>query len=311
MESGKIENKEMKKAAGMVRVGAILVVVALIGLLVMGISSCGGGSDKDKMQQQLDSLKLANEKLQLANETESLNQEFQQYENQAQYLKNDSLLEQYSQAKDKVEKLLAELKSEKATNSKRIKELKGEIATLKGLLRHYVEVIDSLSKENTALRSQNEELQSQNQQLSTTVSDYSQKNQRLNERMQLAEKLNLTGLSFSALNKKGKAEKKIDKAKQLVVSFTIPQNNSTPVGNKTFYVRIVSPEGTVLGGGHTFPFEGGNVAYTEKKTVEYDQQELSLTLYHNISTALSKGAYQVEVFVDNYRLASRSFSMTK
>ena len=99
----------MKKAAGMVRVGAILVVVALIGLLVMGVSSCGG-SDKDKMQQQLDSLKLANEKLQLAGETEALNQEFQQYENQAQYLKNDSLLEQYSQAKDKVEKLLAELK---------------------------------------------------------------------------------------------------------------------------------------------------------------------------------------------------------
>ena len=300
----------MKKAAGMVRVGAILVVVALIGLLVMGVSSCGG-SDKDKMQQQLDSLKLANEKLQLAGETEALNQEFQQYENQAQYLKNDSLLEQYSQAKDKVEKLLAELKSEKATNSKRIKELKGEISTLKGLLRHYVEVIDSLSKENTALRSQNEELQSRNQQLSTTVSDYSQKNQRLNERMQLAEKLNLTGLSFVAVNKKGKVEKKIDKAKQLVVSFTIPQNNSTPVGQKTFYVRIVSPEGTVLGSGRTFPFEGGNVVYTEKKTVEYDQRELSLTVYHNISTALSKGSYHVEVFVDNYRIASRSFSMTR
>lgn len=310
MKSEKFENKEMKKAAGMVRVGAILVVVALIGLLVMGVSSCGG-SDKDKMQQQLDSLKLANEKLQLAGETEALNQEFQQYENQAQYLKNDSLFEQYSQAKDKVEKLLAELKSEKATNSKRIKELKGEISTLKGLLRHYVEVIDSLSKENTALRSQNEELQSRNQQLSTTVSDYSQKNQRLNERMQLAEKLNLTGLSFVAVNKKGKVEKKIDKAKQLVVSFTIPQNNSTPVGHKTFYVRIVSPEGTVLGGGRTFPFEGGNVVYTEKKTVEYDQRELSLTVYHNISTALSKGSYQVEVFVDNYRIASRSFSMTR
>ncbi len=311
MEANKTENKEMKKAAGMVRVGAILVVVALIGLLVMSLASCSGNSDKEKMQQQLDSLKLANEKLQLAGETESLNQEFQQYENQAQYLKNDSLLEQYSQAKDKVEKLLAELKSEKATNSKRIKELKGEISTLKGLLRHYVEIIDSLSKENTALRSQNEELQTQNQQLSTTVSDYSQKNQKLNERMQLAEKLNLTGLSFTALNKKGKAEKKIDKAKQLAVSFTIPQNNSTPVGEKTFYVRIVSPEGNVLGGGHTFSFEGGSVAYTEKKTVEYSQQELSLTVYHNVSTALSKGSYQVEVFVDNYRIASRSFSMTK
>lgn len=309
MDSENIDKKEMNKAARMVRVGAILVVIALIGMLVMGVLSCGG--DKDKMQQQLDSLKLANEKLQLAGEYENLNQEFQQYENQAQYLKNDSLLEQYSQAKDKVEKLLAELKSEKATNTKRIAELKGEISTLKGLLRHYIQVIDSLTKENSALRNENQELQSQNQQLSSTVSDYSQKNQQLNERMQLAEKLNLTGLSLSALNKKGKTEKKIGKAKQLVVSFTIPQNNSTPTGEKTFYVRIVSPEGSVLGGNHTFPFEGGNVAYSEKTTKEYAQQEMHVTVYHNINTALSKGSYLVEVFVDNYRLVSRSFEMDK
>ena len=97
----------------------------------------------------------------------------------------------------------------------------------------------------------------------------------------------------------------------LLVSFTIPQNNSTPVGEKTFYVRIVSPEGTVLGQGRTFPFEGGNVVYTEKKTIEYDQQEVSLSVYHNVTSDLSKGSYLVEVFVDNYRLASRSFAMNR
>ena len=210
-----------------------------------------------------------------------------------------------------MEKLLAELKTEKATNRKRIKELQGEIATLKSLLRHYVAVIDSLGRENTELKNQNQQLQTENRQLSSTVSDYTQKNQRLSERMELAEKLNLTGLSFNALNKKGKTEKKIGKAKQLLVSFTIPQNNSTPVGEKTFYVRIVSPEGTVLGQGRTFPFEGGNVVYTEKKTIEYDQQEVSLSIYHNVTSDLSKGSYLVEVFVDNYRLASRSFAMNR
>ena len=299
----------MKGASRMVKAGGILVAIALIGLLIMGLGSCS--SDKEQLQRQLDSMKLANEKLQLAGEYETLNNEFQQYENQAQYLQNDSLLEQYTQAKDKVEKLLAELKTEKATNRKRIKELQGEIATLKSLLRHYVAVIDSLGRENTELKNQNQQLQTENRQLSSTVSDYTQKNQRLSERMELAEKLNLTGLSFNALNKKGKTEKKIGKAKQLLVSFTIPQNNSTPVGEKTFYVRIVSPEGTVLGQGRTFPFEGGNVVYTEKKTIEYDQQEVSLSVYHNVTSDLSKGSYLVEVFVDNYRLASRSFAMNR
>ena len=310
MDFDKNDKEEMKKAGRLVRVGGILVVIALIGLLVLGLGSCGG-SDKEKMQHQLDSLKLANEKLQLTGEYENLNKEFQLYENQAQYLQNDSLLEQYAQAKDKVEKLLAELKTERSTNRKRIQELQNEISTLRGLLRHYVSVIDSLGKENSALRNMNEELQSRNQQLSTTVSDYTEKNQLLSERMELAEKLNLTGLHFQALNKKGKNEKKIGKAKQLLVSFTIPQNNSTPVGEKTFYVRIVSPEGTVLGSGHTFPFEGGNVAKKKKKTIEYDQQEVSLSVYHNVNTALSKGTYLVEVFVDNYRLASKNFAMNR
>lgn len=309
MSTNNNNDTEMKGASRMVKAGGILVAIALVGLLIMGLGSCS--SDKEQLQRQLDSMKLANEKLQLAGEYETLNNEFQQYENQAQYLQNDSLLEQYTQAKDKVEKLLAELKTEKATNRKRIKELQGEIATLKSLLRHYVAVIDSLGRENTELKNQNQQLQTENRQLSSTVSDYTQKNQRLSERMELAEKLNLTGLSFNALNKKGKTEKKIGKAKQLLVSFTIPQNNSTPVGEKTFYVRIVSPEGTVLGQGRTFPFEGGNVVYTEKKTIEYDQQEVSLSVYHNVTSDLSKGSYLVEVFVDNYRLASRSFAMNR
>lgn len=309
MSTNNNNDTEMKGASRMVKAGGILVAIALIGLLIMGLGSCS--SDKEQLQRQLDSMKLANEKLQLAGEYETLNNEFQQYENQAQYLQNDSLLEQYTQAKDKVEKLLAELKTEKATNRKRIKELQGEIATLKSLLRHYVAVIDSLGRENTELKNQNQQLQTENRQLSSTVSDYTQKNQRLSERMELAEKLNLTGLSFNALNKKGKTEKKIGKAKQLLVSFTIPQNNSTPVGEKTFYVRIVSPEGTVLGQGRTFPFEGGNVVYTEKKTIEYDQQEVSLSVYHNVTSDLSKGSYLVEVFVDNYRQASRSFAMNR
>ncbi len=302
--------KEMKRAQRLVKIGGLLVVLALVGLLALSLASCGS-SDKEKMQQQLDSLKLANEKLQLTGEYESLNQEFLQYENQAQYLQNDSLLEQYSQAKDKVEKLLAELKMVKTTNRKRISELQNEISTLKGLLRHYVAVIDSLGKENSELRDINEKLQSQNKQLSSTVSDYTEKNQQLSERMELAEKLNLTGLRFYPVNKKGKLEKRISKARQLIVSFTIPQNNSTPVGEKTFYVRIVSPEGTVLGGNRSFPFEGGNVPYSEKKVLEYDQKEHSLTVYHNVNTALSKGDYLVEVFVNNYRLASKHFQIEK
>ena len=97
---------------------------------------------------------------------------------------------------------------------------------------------------------------------------------------------------------------------QLMVTFTIPQNNSTPVGEKTIYLRIVSPSGQLLGNGGTFPFEGGSVECSAKKIVEYAGEEIGgVTIYWDVNTALTAGDYTVELFADNYRLISRSFSL--
>ena len=193
-----------------------------------------------------------------------------------------------------------------------IKELQGEIETLKGILRHYVAQIDSLSKENRSLREENTQIKSQNTELTSRVERVSGEKKVLEERMVLAEKLNVTGVSFAALNKKGKNEKNITKAKQLKVTFTIPQNNSTPVGVKNLYLRITSPEGNLLGNAGTFSFEGANVACTARKQIEYGGEEITgETIYYDVNTTLTKGTYTVELFTDGYQLTSRKFNMTK
>lgn len=257
-------------------------------------------------------LQLQNEQLQLAGEYEQLNSEFKNYESQTQYINNDSILIKYGEAKDKVEKLLTELKTQKITSQRRIKQLQDEIKTLKGVMRHYVEIIDSLGKENAGLRAENAEIKIQNQQLNSQVNEVSQKNENLSKRMTLAEKLNVTALSLTPLKSNGKNEKSIKKAKQLRVMFTIPQNNSTPVGEKTLYVRITNPEGSLLGSHGSFAFEGGHIPFTERKIIEYSGQEVSgISIYWNVNTVLTPGQYTVEVFADNYRLISRKFSFEK
>ena len=120
----------------------------------------------------------------------------------------------------------------------------------------------------------------------------------------------MTGVSLSALNKKGKNEKKISKAVQLMVTFTIPQNNSTPVGEKVIYMRIISPSGQLLGNGGTSAFEGANVECTARKSVEYAGEEIAnIHIYWDVNTALTPGDYSVGLFCDNYRLVRRSFNM--
>ena len=107
-------------------------------------------------------------------------------------------------------------------------------------------------------------------------------------------------------------EKKLKKAKQLLVQFTLPQNNSTPVGEKTIYMRITNPEGSLLGGNGSFEFEGSKLPYTELKTIEYTGEEIAgIKIYWNINTTLTAGDYRVELFADNFRIASRTFTLGK
>ncbi|MDE5749862.1 MAG: hypothetical protein K2H87_03735, partial [Duncaniella sp.] len=100
--------------------------------------------------------------------------------------------------------------------------------------------------------------------------------------------------------------------KQLMVTFTIPQNNSTPVGEKAIYLRLVSPEGQLLGNGGAFPFEGKSIPSTARKTIEYSGEEITgITIYWDVNTTLTPGDYTVELFTDGYRLCSRRFTLKK
>lgn len=293
---------------GVIALGVLLVIAIIAFVLTTTTMS----KKVEEAQLANEQLQLTNEQLQLANEYQSLNSEFAQYENQSQLLVNDSLVTKYAAAKSKVEKLLQELNSEKKKSAQRIKQLQDEIGTLKNILRHYVSQIDSLGKENAGLRAENAEIKQQNQQLSTRVANETSRNKVLSERMTLAEKLNVTGVTLTALKNNGKTEKNITKARQLMVKFTIPQNNSTPVGEKTIYLRITNPEGSLLGGGGSFSFEGATVPCTARKSIEYAGEEISgITMYWEVNTTLTPGDYTVELFADNYRLASRKFTMKK
>jgi len=301
-----------KKPAGLIAGIILLALLLVIAIVAFVFTTKSMNKKVEEATLANEQLQLTNEQMQLAKEYQVLNTEFAQYENQSQLLASDSLVTKYAAAKSKVEKLLQELNSEKKKSAQRIKQLQDEIGTLKNILRHYVTQIDSLGKENAGLRAENEQMRERNQQLSTRVANETKRNEALSERMTLAEKLNVTGVTLTPLKKNGKTEKNVTKARQLDVSFTIPQNNSTPVGEKVIYLRIVSPEGSLLGNGGSFSFEGGNVQCTAKKIIEYAGEEIpGIHIYWDVNTTLTPGEYIVELFADNFRLTSRRFTLRK
>lgn len=295
------------------------VLVALIALIIVLIVNDNHNTvARNEAEARADSLAIANDQLVLTNEFNQLNADFNQYEGQQIYLKNDSLVQKYNAARMKVEGLLRELNAEKQSHNKdmaasraKIKKLEGEISTLKGIVRHYLEEIKRLGEENAGLKQEIAQVQEKNQQLSTQVTQATASNEQLTQTVKLAKKLNITGLSLNAYNKKGKKEKNITKARQLGVHFTVSPNSAAAPGMKTFYLRIISPEGSLLSGGGSFTIDGQSVQATASRNLEYANEEMSASIYWDVNTTLTPGDYTVEVFCDGYRLASRHFTMKK
>ncbi|MDE7402706.1 MAG: hypothetical protein K2M87_04760 [Muribaculaceae bacterium] len=295
---------------------ALVCLVALIVVLI--VRNNARTVEVNEAQARADSLAIANDQLLLTNEFNQLNADFNQYEGQQIYLKNDSLVQKYNEARMKVEGLIRELNEEKQSHRKdlsasraKIKQLEGEITTLKGIVRHYLEEIKRLGEENAGLKEEIQQVQQRNEQLSTQVTQATATNQQLTQTVQLARKLNITNIGFHAYNKKGKVEKNVTKARQLGVTFTVSPNNTASAGMKDFYMRIISPEGALLGGGGNFTIDGQSVQYTAKRAVEYANDEITVSIYWDVNTTLTPGDYTVEVFCDGYRLASRHFTMKK
>lgn len=302
------KRKILFAAAGAV----VLCMVALI--IVLIINNSNQTAAVNDAQARIDSLSLANDRLLLTNEFDKLNADFSQYEDQQIYLKNDSLVQKYNEARLKVEGLLQELTAEKrsnAANRARIKQLEGEITTLKGIVRHYLEEIKRLGEENEGLRQEIKQVNQRNEQLATQVTHTTSENKQLEQTVKLAKKLNITGVSLNAYNKKSKPEKNITKARTLGVSFTVSPNNTAAPGMKDFCIRILSPEGTLLGNGGSCTVDGASVPITAKRQVEYANDELHVTVYWDVNTTLTPGDYTVDIICDGYRLASRHFTMKK
>lgn len=309
----------MNKKLKVIIYTAIGVLVALIALIVfLIVKDTNNTAAVNEAQARADSLAIANDQLLLTNEFNQLNADFNQYEGQQIYLKNDSLVQKYNAARMKVEGLIRELNAEKSKNAQnmaasraKIKQLEGEISTLKGIVRHYLEEIKRLGEENAGLKQEIQEVQQKNERLHSEYTKATASNEELSQTVKLAKKLNITGLSFHAYNKKGRNEKNITKARQLGASFTVSPNNTAAPGMKDFYMRIISPEGSLLTGGGSFNYDGQTLSATAHRQIEYANEETPVSIYWDVNTTLTPGDYTVEIFCDGYRLASRHFTMKK
>lgn len=280
-----------------------VVVVLLIGLVVAGVFLF-------KTNTELSSIEELNEitKQQMEDEYESISM---QYEGYKFSIKNDSLLQQLDNEQAKVQRLLEELKTVKASNTTEIKRLNNELTSLRRILKSYVAQIDSLNRANAQLSKEKAEITERYQATSRTLSQVEQEKANLSEKVTLASKLDAVAIGVQATNNKGKVQKNIKKIERLAVSFVLSKNITAQPGERTIFVRIMKPDDDVLvkSRANVFAYENRDINYSMKRVVEYEGEEVPVTLYWNVEEFLSAGNYRVDIFADGNRIGSKSFSL--
>lgn len=256
-------------------------------------------SNKDMQElAELDKKEMENEYQQFAN----------QYSEMRSQITNDSIVAQLTAEQEKTQRLLNELRRVKSTDAREITRLKKELATVRAVLRSYVLEIDSLNRLNQNLTAENTRVRGQYAEATRQIEGLSSERASLSQKVAIAAQLDATGISMFLKNKRGRVTKKVNKCTTIQVDFTVAKNVTAQSGVKTFYVRITSPTGAVLGNGGSFQYENRSLQCSMRKSVEYGGQETSITTYWNVSQTLVEGTYQVSIFADGNMIGSRSFT---
>lgn len=283
----------------------VLPLVAVIVLLVAGVAYLAFNLSKQQKANQ-EMQELANlDKKEMENEYEQF---ARQYSEMKTKINNDSIVAQLTQEQMRTQQLLEELKQVKASDAREIARLKKELATVRAVLRTYVLEIDSLNRLNENLTAENNRVKGQYAEATRQIEGLNSERASLSQKVAIAAQLDATGINMIIKKKNGKEAKKIKDCKSIQVDFTVAKNVTASNGIRTFYVRITTPSGGVLGGGGSFQYENRTLECSMKKSVEYSGEAITLATYRQVSEFLEAGTYTVSIFADGNMIGSRTFS---
>ena len=275
----------------------VIVTAILIGFLV------SRNSQMQVMQEQ-----FVIDKQELEDEYEAISLQYEGFKFSVQ---NDSLLYKLQNEQAKVLRLQEELRMTSASDKAEIKRLSEELSTLRRILRSYIHQIDSLNTLNQELRAENEQITNQYNRTNRTLQQVTQEREQLSEKVSLAAQLVATNINAVAVNDRGREQKRLSRSTQFVVSFTVARNITTEPGERTIFIRIMSPDGNVLSksSNNRFSYENSDILYSMKRTIEYGGEEIPVSMYWDIEEFLMPGTYKADIFADGHHIGSHSFSM--
>ena len=291
----------MNKKTLIIIIAAATVLVGAIAFLGISLGKANKANEEMVQLFELEKEEMENEYSTFAT----------QYDEMQILVSNDSLVAQLEREKLRTQQLLEELRATKASNAAEIARLKKELKTVRAVMRSYVVQIDSLNQANAKLTKENKRVRTQYAEATKRVEVLQEEAKNLSDKVTLAAQLDATNIRIEPRNKRGKETNSVKSVIRFVIDFTIVKNITAATGERTIYVRIAKPDGSVLtkDASRTFKYENTKLEYSIKKVIEYTGEEQAVTVYWDVEEFLNPGEYTVYLFSDGVMIGERSFTM--
>ncbi len=224
---------------------------------------------------------------------------------------NTSMSDELIAERDKVVKLMDDLKKSKGDNAS-LQKYKSQYKALETKMKDLMVQVDSLKKENQTLTTNLD---------STTVSlqdskKYNQvlvgQNEELAKTVEKGSKLTVTNLQTATykVRSSGKqiATDKASRTDMLEVKFTIAENKIAKSEDKTYYVQVIDAKNNVLGDKATVSFGETTLTYSFTTVVKYENKTVDVK-QQLPGKDFAKGTYFVNVFDKGELVSKSSFSL--
>jgi hypothetical protein len=219
--------------------------------------------------------------------------------------------------KARIEELISELDSNKKMNYYTISKLKRENSELRDIMRGYVYEIDSLNTLNLSLQNDLDETSTALEETTIDRDNLQVKADELDEKVKAGQKLTVIKSSFGSRGMKQTITnnfKETNKAKNVVQiesEFTIGKNAITDAGEKTVYMQVVDPDKKTLQNtlSGIVETEGGNVPYSHKRTIDYQNASVDMLMTYSVRSKLGKGTYKVNIYCQGQLIGVDSFTL--
>ncbi len=301
------QEKEKKKR------GLLLWVLIILLMGSNGVTVWLYLQEKNKVAEQVVLIeKVYVERDNTMNELESLKREYSTLKTG-----NKALQKEIDEKKAYIEELLIEAKKHKG-DAWLIAKLKRETETLREIMKGFVHTIDSLGTLNQNLRVEKEgvikELGNEKEKVNTLVKEKEDLNATIKKGSMLTcFNISAKGVKFKSGGKKESETNKAKRVQKIKVTFSLGENKIAKAGEKTVYIRIMTPDGKEMAksydDGYRFTFDKSSGYYAGKETLNYGNVELSGVIYCEGSSDFVPGTYNIEITCDGGVIGSTTLKL--